>query len=86
MSAAVNENLCSSLNEAKLRIIKFLILTTAILENDFKKSTSHHVLVLDDIISSMDSANRTLVIKYIHDYFSSYQNSYLHIVPRSLMY
>lgn len=73
MSAAVNENLCSSLNEAKLRIIKFLILTTAILENNLKESTSHHVLVLDDIISSMDSANRTLVIKYIHDYFSSYQ-------------
>ena len=73
MSTAVNKNLCSSLNEAKLRIIKFLILTTAILENGFNKSTSHHVLVLDDIISSMDSANRALVIKYIHDYFSSYQ-------------
>ena len=73
MSAPVNDNLHSNFNEAKLKIINFLILTTAILENDIIKSSTHHILVLDDIISSMDSVNRTFVIKYIHDYFSLYQ-------------
>lgn len=73
MSNYVNDNLYANLNEAKLRIINFLILTLAILENDIYKSASHHILVLDDIIGSMDSSNRTFVIKFIHEYFSSYQ-------------
>lgn len=73
MSNAVSDNLCANLNEAKLRIINLLILTTAILENDICKSASHHILVLDDIIGSMDSSNRTFVIKFIHEYFSLYQ-------------
>lgn len=73
MSNAVSDNLCANLNEAKLRIINLLILTTAILDNDICKSASHHILVLDDIIGSMDSSNRTFVIKFIHEYFSLYQ-------------
>lgn len=73
MSNGVSDNLCANLNEAKLRIINLLILTTAILENDICKSASHHILVLDDIIGSMDSSNRTFVIKFIHEYFSLYQ-------------
>lgn len=73
MTVAVNNNLCGLFNEAKLRIINFLILTTAILNNDRKKTAKHHVLVLDDVVGSMDSANRTFLLKYIHEYLNDYQ-------------
>lgn len=73
MTAAVSENLCGLFNEAKLRIINFLILTTALQNNDRKKTATHHVLVLDDVVGSMDSANRTFLVKYIHEYLNVYQ-------------
>lgn len=73
MSAPVSENLRASFNEAKLRIISFLILTIALQANDRKHTATHHILVLDDVIGSMDSANRTFLVKYIHDYLSTYQ-------------
>lgn len=73
MSVPVNENLRSSFNEAKLRIINFLILTIALQANDRKDAATHHVIVLDDVIGSMDSANRAFLVKYIHEYLSTYQ-------------
>lgn len=73
MTTAVSEKLCGLFNEAKLRIINFLILTIALQNNDRKKTATHHVLVLDDVVGSMDSANRTFLVKYIHEYLSDYQ-------------
>lgn len=73
MVDAVSENLCGLFNEAKLRIINFLVLTYAFQYNDRKATATHHVIVLDDVVGSMDSANRTFLIKYIHDNLGDYQ-------------
>jgi len=73
MLSPVSENLRSTFNEAKLRIINLLILTIALQSNDLNRTASHHVLLLDDVVGSMDSANRAFMVKYIHEYLSTYQ-------------
>lgn len=60
-------------NEAKLHIIKLLLLLTAISYNGAKGRGDDLVLVLDDVISSMDAANRTLFIELLNDFFGDYQ-------------
>lgn len=68
-----NEKLTEYFNEAKLHIIKLLLLLTAILYNGAAERGDIRVLVLDDVISSMDAANRTLFIEILKEYFGDYQ-------------
>lgn len=58
-------------NEAKLNLIILLILLNAI--TIFKDGAKSKVLVLDDFITSLDSSNRTFLIKYIFDKFGDTQ-------------
>lgn len=67
------ERLTEYFNEAKLHIIKLLLLMTAALYNGALERGEQRVLVLDDVISSMDAANRTLFIELLHDFFKEYQ-------------
>lgn len=69
-----NEKLTEYFNEAKLHIIKLLLLLTAVLYNDAVAVPGvARVLVLDDVISSMDAANRTMFIELLADFFKDYQ-------------
>lgn len=67
------ERLTEYFNEAKLHIIKLLLLMTAVLYNGALERGEQRVLVLDDVISSMDAANRTLFIELLYDFFKEYQ-------------
>lgn len=54
-------------NEAKLHIIIFLIFFSIVLLT--KKNEKSKLLVIDDVISSMDAANRSLFIRYLLETF-----------------
>ena len=67
------EKLTEYYNEAKLHAIKLLLLMTAALFNGSEGCVYDRVLVLDDVISSMDAANRTMFIELLADFFKDYQ-------------
>lgn len=67
------EKLTEYYNEAKLHAIKLLLLMTAALLNGSEGRGDDRVLVLDDVISSMDTANRTMFIELLADFFKDYQ-------------
>lgn len=69
-----NEKLTEYFNEAKLHIIKLLLLLTAVLYNDAVAVAGvARVLVLDDVISSMDATNRTFFVELLKEYFDEFQ-------------
>lgn len=68
-----NEKLTEYFNEAKLHIIKLLLLLTVIHYNGAADRRDDRILVLDDVISSMDALNRTFFIEILKDYFDGYQ-------------
>lgn len=68
-----NEKLSDFFNEAKLHIIKLLLLLTAVLYNGAKERGDKRILVLDDVLTSMDAANRAVFIKLLAQYFDEYQ-------------
>ena len=69
-----NEKLTEYFNEAKLHIIKLLLLLTAVLYNDAVAVPGvARVLVLDDVISSMDATNRTFFVELLKEYFDEFQ-------------
>ena len=68
-----NEKLTEYFNEAKLHIIKLLLLLTVILYNGAVDRMCDRILVLDDVISSMDAVNRTFFVELLKDYFDGYQ-------------
>lgn len=68
-----NEKLTEYYNEAKLHIIKLLLLLTAVLYNGAAERGEIRVLVLDDVISSMDAVNRTFFVELLKEYFGEYQ-------------
>lgn len=69
-----NEKLTEYFNEAKLHIIKLLLLLTAVLYNDAVAVPGvARILVLDDVISSMDATNRTFFVELLKEYFDEFQ-------------
>ena len=66
----VNE-LSKYFNEGKLHLIMLLILFSSIQLNG--SIATKKILILDDITTSLDAANRVLLIKYIYEYLKSYQ-------------
>lgn len=68
-----NVKLTDYFNEAKLHTIKLLLLLTAVLYNGAAERGDKRVLVLDDVISSMDAANRTFFVQLLKEYFGDYQ-------------
>lgn len=67
------EELNSSFNEAKLHLIKLLILFNIIHINFKTDPNIKKIIVLDDFITSLDAANRTFLIRYILDKFQNFQ-------------
>lgn len=68
-----NEKLTEYFNEAKLHVVKLLLLLTAVLNNGAKERGEERVLVLDDVISSLDAENRTFFVRLLNDKFGDYQ-------------
>ena len=64
-----NHELSVYYNEGKLHIILLAFLLIVAQLNG--KTESNKILVLDDVITSLDAANRTFLIKYIHEYFGN---------------
>ncbi|MGN6297376.1 MAG: AAA family ATPase [Ginsengibacter sp.] len=58
-------------NEAKLNLIILLILFSSIIRA--KNSQKNQLLALDDFITSLDSSNRTFLIKYLFEKFKNTQ-------------
>lgn len=66
-----NRELTHYFNEGKLHIIILVLLFAAAQLNG--SSESKKVLIIDDIFTSLDAANRTFFINYIHEYFNDWQ-------------
>jgi len=59
-------------NEAKLKLISIAIYLAVIKKHEIKTSQSN-LLILDDFLTSLDMANRKLIIQYILENFNFYQ-------------
>lgn len=66
-----SENVYDNFNEAAVHLIVLIILLKIVELN--KESNKTNLLVLDDIITSLDAGNRGLIIKYIIKYFDGFQ-------------
>lgn len=66
-----NSDLSVYFNEGKLHVILLVLILSVVQLNG--KTDPHKILVLDDVVTSLDAANRTFLINYIHEYFKSWQ-------------
>ena len=64
-------NLHNHFNEAKLKLISIAIYFS--LTKKFETTSELKLLILDDFLTSLDMANRKLIIQYILDSFDEYQ-------------
>lgn len=67
------ENIRDYFNEAIINLIVLLLLFNTIKVLEEKERGKVWILVLDDIITSLDASNRVLLMRYIHVKFSKYQ-------------
>ena len=64
---SVDSNLPHWINEAKLRIVIISIILSIV--NLRPASSESRILIIDDIMNSLDAANRTLFAKYLYNSF-----------------
>lgn len=90
---AIN-NLYRFFNEAKIKLISLLVLfVVAELQMDFSDNAKKKIIIIDDIINSLDASNRLMLMKYILKTFKgnrvqivsmthnvSYYNLWLHYI------
>lgn len=67
------ENIRDYFNEAIINLIVIVLLLNTIKELEKKGKNIVRLLVLDDIITSLDASNRVLLMRYIQDKFTLYQ-------------
>ena len=60
-------------NEAKIHLVKLLLLLSSIELLAPQNDASHRILVLDDIFTSMDSSNRLFIFQYLAEHFKRFQ-------------
>ena len=62
------------LNEAKLHLVALLLFfETVKLHKDSLPAGTHKLLVLDDVVTSLDATNRIFLVNYLVRYFSDFQ-------------
>lgn len=66
-----DKNLPNYFNEAKLHMTTILLLFLAV--KHLSDATKEQLLILDDLLTSMDASNRTFFMRYIVETFSDYQ-------------
>ena len=67
------EGLHSLFNEAIINLVRLLLLLVSIRKLADASTDRHKVLVLDDIVTSLDSGNRHFIVKYLLTRFSDLQ-------------
>jgi len=60
-------------NEAKVNLVRLLLLLTCVRLLKSSEPTKHRILVLDDVVTSLDASNRLYIIKYIQEEFADFQ-------------
>lgn len=68
-----SNGLSTMFNEAKLHLVVTLLLLSIILKLEQNNPASHKLIVLDDIVNSLDSSNRKFMMKYLLSKFSDFQ-------------
>lgn len=68
-----SDGLSTMFNEAKLHLVVTLLLLSSILKLEQNNPASHKLIVLDDIVNSLDSSNRKFMMKYFLSKFSDFQ-------------
>lgn len=68
-----SEGLHNVYNEAKLNLVRFLLLLTCVLKLKVEDTAVHKLLVLDDVVTSLDASNRLYIIKFILGKFEDFQ-------------
>lgn len=67
------ENIRDYFNEAIINLIVLVLLFNTIKVLEEKGGTKVRILVLDDIITSLDASNRVLLMRYVQNKFPGYQ-------------
>ena len=67
------ENIRDYFNEAIINLIVLVLLFNTIKALEKKDSEKIRILVLDDIITSLDASNRVLLMRYVQQKFPEYQ-------------
>lgn len=60
-------------NEARLRLVVLLILLNVAKKIEVSSPRAHKLLVLDDVVNSLDSPNRKFLIQYVLSQFCQFQ-------------
>ena len=68
-----SEGLHAIFNEAKLNLVRLLLILESILLLKATDITKHKILVLDDVVTSLDASNRLYITKYLLAKFSDFQ-------------
>ena len=70
-----SEDLHQHFNEAKIHLTTLLLVLVTVKKEywQHRMKGSHDILVLDDVVTSLDSCNRTFIIEYLLDEFSRWQ-------------
>lgn len=68
-----SNGLSTIFNEARLHLVVTLLLLSIILKLEEKNPVPHKIIVLDDIVNSLDSGNRKFIMKYLLSKFSNFQ-------------
>ena len=68
-----SEGLHTIFNEAKLNLVRLLLILESILLLKVTDTTKHKVLVLDDVVTSLDASNRLYITRYLLAKFSNFQ-------------
>lgn len=68
-----DENLISLFNEAKLHLVILLLMLESIELLAPTNCCKHKILVFDDFVTSLDTANRTFLYQYIINKFANFQ-------------
>lgn len=60
-------------NEAKLNLVRLLLLLESVLLLQSTDAAKHKILVLDDVVTSLDASNRLYIVKYLLGHFAGFQ-------------
>lgn len=68
-----SDGLHTAFNEAKLNLVRLLALLVCIQLLNNNDTSKHKILVLDDVVTSLDASNRLYIIRYILSNFADFQ-------------
>ena len=80
------QHLSSYFNEAKLNLVVLLLMLSCVYIQIMQDDGKHHVLVCDDLVTSLDITNRHMMIKYIESTFPMFKRLFLRIMSVSSIY